>query len=347
MHQDVASLELRLVDILGSQGLAIDEIRLIGLLGKGSRATVFSVSIDDVYHVLKVYDSAESLKAEYKHLKRIIPKDKLLFSWQEIDENGTLNLIIIEVPEGKELNAAALTDDISTKIGLRLAELHRIRYRQKVSVRTLRVDLELWHEPSMNLLRQLGLDVGPYEELYAQLFARLDKNPDSLRVPKVRIHGDMWWPNIIYTGGDIYLIDWESVRRGDAAEDIAKLRIYLYWPRNYRPAANFFWRSAADATAIGGLMQAIVDQAAQVRGDDTLADRLSFYLPYYCLRELARRSLMNQNEGPVSTAINQFIADDALALARDPFAEPQTLTNHNYYSYVESADTETPYPIGG
>lgn len=340
MHNDVASLEFRLLDILQSQGLAVEEIQLVGLLGKGSRATVFAVTINGEYHVLKVYDSADSLKAELKHLKRIIPKDKLLFSWQEVDDGGTLNLIIIEVPEGKELNASAIDAGISSKIGLRLAELHRIRYRQKVSVRSLRVDLELWHEPSLNLVRQLGLDIAPYEELYKQLFDRLEKNPDSLRVPKVRIHGDMWWPNIIYTGGDIYLIDWESVRRGDAAEDIAKLRIYLYWPRNYRPAANFFWRSDGDSEAIGGLMKAIVDEAVQVRGDETLANRLGFYLPYYCLRELARRSLLNQNEGPVSTAINHFIAFDALALATDPFAPPQPLTNHNYFSYVQSSDGE-------
>lgn len=346
MHNDVASLEFRLLDILQSQGLAVEEIQLVGLLGKGSRATVFAVTINGEYHVLKVYDSPDSLKAELKHLKRIIPKDKLLFSWQEVDYRGTLNLIIIEVPEGKELNAAAIDEDTSSKIGLRLAELHRIRYRQKVSVRSLRVDLELWHEPSLNLVRQLGLDVAPYEELYRQLFSRLDKNPDSLRVPKVRIHGDMWWPNIIHTGGDIYLIDWESVRRGDAAEDIAKLRIYLYWPRNYRPAANFFWRSAGDAAAIGGLMQAIVDKAAEVRGDDSLADRLSFYLPYFCLRELARRSLLNQNEGPVSTAINHFIADDALALAKNPFAPPQPLTNYSYFSYLKTSNTEVMMPIG-
>ena len=53
--EELIDLESDLLSVLGRQGFAIEEIRLIGIKGHGYHATVFSVMIDNNHHVLKVY----------------------------------------------------------------------------------------------------------------------------------------------------------------------------------------------------------------------------------------------------------------------------------------------------
>src|SRR6266536_2308102 len=122
---NLAELELELIGLLQGQGWQAEEIHLIGLLGQGTRATVFSVVIDGAYYVLKVYDSKDSLQAELKKLRRI-SRDRLLFYWQARAGGPGRNLAIIEVPEGQELNSSLLTDAVIDRLAERLAELHQI-----------------------------------------------------------------------------------------------------------------------------------------------------------------------------------------------------------------------------
>lgn len=328
---NLPELELELIDLLRGQGLPIEEIRLIGLLGKGTRATAFSVIIDGVYHVLKVYDSKDSLRAELKNLKKIIPKDRFLFSWQEQMEGSKLNLAIIEVPEGRELNSGLLTPTTIDRLAERLAELHSIRYRQRVSVTNLREQLKRYTTPFLDHIKLMGRDVAPYQQVVQQLNDMLTGQPELFRINKVRIHGDLWWPNIIVANEDVYLIDWESVRRSDAAEDLAKLRVFIY---GYRTPAvpTFFWQAPEQRQQMADLITEIVATHTAVTGDQDLTERLRFYLPYFCIYELAQRYLHNAS----MKSMNHVVADDLLNLIKDPLAAPPDLTKHSYFDEVEA-----------
>ena len=329
---NLADLELQLIDILSSQGLPVEEIRLIGLLGKGTRATVFSVMIDGVYHVLKVYDSNESLRAELKNLKKVTPKDRFLFYWQnQPGDDLNINLAILEVPEGRELSSGLITPSSAEWIAGRITELHSIRYRQRVSQSSLVQQLDRHKKPFLDHIVSLERDPAPYMKMLDNLKAMLIKSPDLFRANKVRLHGDFWWPNIVVAKEDVYFIDWESVRRGDAAEDIAKLRVYIY---GYRTPADpiFFWEQPSDGPRMGELVEAIARRHQTQLGDDSLPERLKFYLPLFCIEELANRFMLPDAQ----VSMNKILADDALALADDPFAAPPDLTKYGYFDEVQS-----------
>lgn len=331
---DLADLELQLIDILTTQGLPVEEIRLIGLLGKGTRATAFSVLIDGDYHVLKVYDSSDSLKAELKNLRKVTPKDRFLFWWQErLEDDRKINLAIIEVPEGTELSSGKLNDKTMQIIADRTTQLHSIRYRQRVSHSNLVQQLQRYKKPFLDHIALMSdRDPAPYMKLLDNLKTMLTKNPDLFRTNKSRIHGDLWWPNVIVAKEDVYLIDWESVRRGDAAEDIAKLRVYIYGYRT--PAVPTFFFDAPDhAVQVGELVKTITQQHETALGDETLRERLKFYLPLNCIQELANRYMFGAN---TKRAMNRMVADDALALFADPFAPAPDLSSYGYFDEIEA-----------
>ena len=328
----LADLEHKLIELLETQALPADEIRLIGLLGKGTRAVVFSVIVDGVYHVLKVYDSAASMKAELRNLRKMTPKDRFLFSWQE----DNLNLAIIEVPEGRELTSDLLTPTVSTNLAKRLAELYRIRYRQRVSQSSLLERLERSNGPCLEAVQALGLDVAPYEKLLKGLEKLLRDEPKLFRTNKVRVHGDLWWPNIMVAEEDVYLIDWESMHRGDPAEDLAKFRLVTYWPRN-EIAPTYFWQHPSHVPRISRALASIVEHYNTSVGNDDLSKRLRFYLPFLCVYELGLRYTMVQTESAFSTMTDRILATEALRLFEDPLAYPPDLKAIGYAALLDEA----------
>lgn len=326
---DLVELERELIDILSSQGLPVEEIRLIGLLGQGTRATVFSVQINGVYHVLKVYDSKESLRAELKNLRKVTPRERFLFSWQErLGDDRKINLAIIEIPEGQELNSGHLNDTRIESLVEQVNSLHRLRYRQRVSLASLRQRFERVRQPFMDHITLMGLSANQYDNLLASMEEMLEQQGDLFRVNKVRVHGDLWWPNVIVAGGGVYLIDWESVHRGDACEDIAKLRTTIYSPKVFATRSGSFWRDQADARQVGLLMAQLIE-LHQTTGDDTIAERLRLYLALDCVDLLSQRYTAGETQLEFDKASNLLLAHDALALFADPAAPPGF--SHNSY----------------
>jgi hypothetical protein len=172
--------------------------------------------------------------------------------------------------------------------------------------------------------------------LIKRLENSLAKQPDRFRINKVRIHGDLWWPNVIVSEEDVYLVDWESLRRGEAAEDIGKLRLICYLSRQDNFPA-YFWKSADDGPKLTLLIQRITERHQAMTGDTGLVDRLKFYLPFFCLRELADRYLEGKTHQPIDLAWNEVLADEAISLAETPLGPPPPLTKYGYFGQVEAA----------
>jgi predicted Ser/Thr protein kinase len=331
----IPELELELVDLLRAQGLPAVEIRLIGLLGQGSRASAFSVLINGTHHVLKVYDSKESLRAELKNMRKVIPKERLFFWWQERVEGSKLNLAIVEVPEGRSLTAELLTPSTATWLAERLRQLHRIRYRQRVSVTALKEQLLRTGPIFMQHVTAINYRPAECEQLLEYLTEQLDKSSDLYRVHKVRVHGDLNCANIIVATEDVYLIDWESVHRADAAVDIAQLRLDVFFPQN-QAMTQFFWSKQSDANLVSPLLSQIIERYHLNHGGD-ISERLKLYLPLRCLEVLANRYIFGNTELPFDQAANKLVIDQALDLAQNPLAPPPDLSTHGYWDEIQKA----------
>ena len=181
--------------------------------------------------------------------------------------------------------SADLTTERIVSLSSQLLALHRVRYRQTVSVVGLKRRLRL-AAAALDQCEYLDLNRAEFEQLFSFLGQLLDQDPQIFSVPKSRIHGDLWWPNIIAATGEAYLIDWDELTRADPAEDIARLRGHMWQAQNSFPSRNFFWSSADDGPRVAALMVQIAsDHEAELGGK--LVQRLQFYLPLYGLEQLA------------------------------------------------------------
>ena len=320
------------------QGLMPSSLRLIGLIGVGNNATVFSTTIDGVYHVMKVYTSSAKMRAELRHLRKITASDRLLLTWEEHLEELSINFFIIELPQGHQLKSSDLTTPRIESLAEQIAVLHRVRFKQRVSVGTLSRRLNQCRI-ALEQIKELGLDPAPYQQLFRDLNWLLHAHSEVFRVHKSRIHGDLWWPNIVATPTDGYLIDWDEVRRADAAEDIAMLRMHLWFSKNSFPSRDFFWSAANHGRRVQSLMRRLASEHGDEHSD--LLIRLRFYLPLYGLYQLAQLAIGGSTTEPILRPSQyRLLAEDLLRLSADPMAAVPDLRGTEYYNLVKRSRTE-------
>lgn len=251
-------LERDLIDVLTGQGLSIEEIRLIGLKGHGYHATVFSVLINGVHHVLKIYREPEAFTREIRHLHKVIPKHRFLFVWRAEMNRMGYNIVIIEVPDGHELSLDKLTPEVAKKLADHVIALHSIKSRHKISVKSLRLRFEELRTSVIAHAKEYD-DLDP-EELSAMIDEAktyLEENNKHFRRRKSRTHGDLWWANVIVAVEDVYLIDWERLRLADYCEDLAKFTVLFHIVRPTEPR-TFWGTGEADQEGMERFMQVIL-----------------------------------------------------------------------------------------
>lgn len=341
-HTKLLTSPLVLEELLATlrvQGLMPSSLRLIGLLGVGNNATVFSATIDDVQHIIKVYSSRERMRRELRQLRKVTPTDHQLFSWEEHFAGHSFNFFVLEMPHGRQLKSADLSTIRNHSLGEQLVWLHRMRYKQTVSVPTLRRRLRQC-SVALDEFTALGLDRTVYRQLIKDLNQLLTAHADVFAVQKSRIHGDLWWPNIIATSNDAYLIDWDEVRRADAAEDLAKLRIDLWFSQNAFPSRNFFWSGPNHGQKIHSLMWHLT-RAHEAEFHDNLLLRLRFYLPFYGLLQIAKLATGGSITEPIlRPSLYRLLSEDLLRLASDPLAPPPDLRGSEYFDLVRRSQLE-------
>jgi predicted Ser/Thr protein kinase len=325
-----------LLTTLRTQGLMPSSLRLIGLLGVGNNASVFSATIDGVHHIIKVYASRDRMRRELRGLRKVTPADRALFVWEEKHDDFSFNFFIVEMPHGHQLVSSDLNAERISSLAEQLVWLHRVRFKQTVSVTSLKRRLKQC-TIALTQFEELGLDRGIYRKLFNDLSKLLDANHDVFAVRKSRIHGDLWWPNLVATENDAYLIDWDEMRRADAAEDFAKLRIDLWFSQNAFPSRNFFWSAANHGSRVKRLMRALIDAHEGEFGDDIIM-RLRFYLPLYGLYHIASLAIGGSISEPVLRPSQyRLLAEDLLRLSDDPLAAVPSLSGTKYYELLRTS----------
>jgi hypothetical protein len=280
-------LEQRLLPLLTRFGIAVEQIQPIGIIGRGASSTVFSLLINGKYHVLKVYYSHTSFLREQRNRRRLIWPPRIVLASRQNENSLGYDLVITEVPEGKSFNSEHLLDWVQEKLGRHLLELHRLRRSRKVTISGLRQALDDVEQGAL----KAGDIYGPSgREIISAVIDDvriwLGQNSKMMRVGCSVIHNDLWWDNIIVAKDDVFLIDWESMKTGDYAEDLAFSRVMMdYTSPHYRQ--NKFWRTERKEDVADRFWGGIVDMYIHEFEDETLPDRLKFYLVLQTLRRLS------------------------------------------------------------
>ncbi len=281
-------LEARLVPLLTRRGIPVESIQPIGLIGRGASSSVFSLLINHKYHVLKLYYSHYSFLREQRNRRRLIWPPRVLLSSRQNENSLGYDLVITEVPEGVSFNSTHLLDWVQERLGQHLMELHRIRRARKVSTPGLRQAITDVTPGALKAAELLGGSApSVVQGLITEIQDWLAHHAATMRVTSSLLHKDLWWDNIIIARDDVYLIDWESMKTGDYAEDLAFGRVMIDYCPPYHEKGNAFWRTPRNEAAVNRFWVGIVDLYAHEVGDETIHDRLRFYLVLQTLRRLS------------------------------------------------------------
>jgi tRNA A-37 threonylcarbamoyl transferase component Bud32 len=280
-------LEHKLLPVLTRRGIAVEQIQPIGVLGRGASSTVFSLLINGNYHVLKVYYSHTSFLREQRNRRRLIWPPRIVLASPKSDNSLGYDFVITEVPQGISFNSEHLLDWVQEKMGRHLIELHRLRRARKVATPGL---LQALYDVQTGALKA-GDMYGPtgrqqIAALFAQVESWLAHHAKLMRVESSVLHNDLWWDNIIVANDEVYLIDWESMKTGDYAEDLAFSRVMMdYTTPQYQKRT--FWHSARNEDAANRFWSGIIEMYQHEFDDKTLPERLKFYLVLQTLRRLS------------------------------------------------------------
>ncbi len=287
---EIEDLEERLIPVLRRRNIEVESINLIGLLGRGASSSVFSVLIDHQYHVLKLYYSHTSFLKEMRNRRRLIWPPKILLSSKQNENSLGYDLVITVVPEGVSFNSSHLLDWVQTRLAEHLIELHRLKRKKMVSVAALRKALEDVEYGSKKAAYDYG--EGQYEvatNVIEAVKQYLKTSSSNLRVAGSLLHNDLWWDNIIIAKDDVYLVDWESMRVGDYAEDLAFMRVMLDFTPGY-DSKRGFWKTSRDEVVANRFFANIIEMYEHAFEDETLNERLRFYMVLQSLRRLSDMS---------------------------------------------------------
>lgn len=280
-------LEHRLLPLLTRFGIAVEQIQPIGIIGRGASSTVFSLLINSKYHVLKVYSSHTSFLREQRNRRRLIWPPRIVLASRQNENSLGYDLVITEVPEGRSFNSEHLLDWVQEKMGRHLLELHRLRRARKVGTPGLSRALDDVLDGAL----KAGDIYGPSgREIISGVIddvrTWLNHNSALMRVRSSVLHNDLWWDNIIVAKDDIFLIDWESMKTGDYAEDLAFSRVMMDYVSPRYPEHKF-WRTQRKEDIADRFWNGIVNMYAHEFEDESLPDRLRFYLVLQTLRRLS------------------------------------------------------------
>jgi len=280
-------LERRILPLLTRRGIVVEQIQPIGVLGRGASSTVFSLLIDGKYHVLKVYYSHTSFLREQRNRRRLLWPPRIVLASRQTENSLGYDLVITEVPEGTSFNSEHLHDWVQERMGRHLIELHRLHRARKVSTPGLVQALADVETGALKAGDMYGPD--GREKIAALLVdvrAWLAGNAKLMRVGCSVLHNDLWWDNLIVANDEVYLIDWESMKTGDYAEDLAFSRVMMdYTTPQYQPRK--FWRTQRNEDVANRFWYGIIEMYQHEFDDKTLPERIKFYLILQTLRRLS------------------------------------------------------------
>jgi aminoglycoside phosphotransferase (APT) family kinase protein len=276
-------LQIRLVPVLREHGIIASTVHTSGPLDSSSRSSVFALMIDHKYYVLKFYLIHANFVRDLRNYRRLPNPPPVLMALTSDQNPFALDLIITAVPQGTSMSSIDLTDTVAYRLGRYLIDLHRVRRSRLVSVAGLHraVDDTAYGAPGA-----AGPKKTAVKRTISSMHKFLDSHGEIMRVRPSLLHNDVWWDNIIITQNGVYLVDWEWMKVGDYAEDLAHARIMLIHRPAHDPTRQF-WDGEPDEKKANHFFKLIQDQYIREFGDRTLKDRLRFYMALATLRRLS------------------------------------------------------------
>lgn len=211
--------------ILGVDKINISSFRKLGI-GEGNIHYVFSINKKKFVCRVRI-DSLFSSKEEYNSLKiieglHISPRP---YYYHAPSQEFPFGFIILDFVEGKPLAKKGLNFNQIKQLALILANLHSKKCeglaKKDYSFKQYLSECKRYNSKISKNNNKLKKELGGLYQKINHSLPKKEEHKFSL------IHGDVCPENIIQTSSGLKLVDWETLRCADPAEDIASILIDL------------------------------------------------------------------------------------------------------------------------
>jgi len=276
-------LQIKLIPELRRHGIRAESVHVDGPLDESERSSVFSVTIDHRYYVIKLYHIHANFVRDLRNYHRLPNPPQVLMAMKSQDTKIGYDFIITKVAQGRSMNSNDLTDTVAVRLGQHMLDHHRVKRSRPVSVAKLHNSID---DTVYGSRGAAGSKKNSVDHVVDSMHKFLEAQAPMMRVTPSLLHNDIWWDNIIVAREEVYLVDWEWMKVGDYVEDLAYPRVMLV----HRPIHNRrrqFWQNAPDEAAANRFFRVLVDLHASEFDDTTIEIRLKFYLALMSLRRLS------------------------------------------------------------
>lgn len=241
----------------------------VGRLRGGERHQLLKVFEPEgaayVVRISRTDDQYEREKARREAMALSYLEDGLAPHLYDYDERSAFfcrpTMLIAFLP-GVHVDLAASSEEMLRSLGRTVGRLHDLKADRFITA--FRPNART---PAEYLIERFKWDIGRkvrWDRLPAELATRFWKGYRKVAevaldavvqehwlalIPFSLLHGDMGAENMIWSEGKVRLLDWEDVRLGDAAEEIAYILTENALSESGRTA---FWSGYCDARANGG-----------------------------------------------------------------------------------------------
>jgi aminoglycoside phosphotransferase len=257
------------------------DIEILQIIDLGYLSDVYLLSIDGIQYAVKMYHDRYSgsniyLK-ERQHIMRArksIPAavPQALFCSDHADNAFHREILIMKRALGVPLSKDVFDEHVFEVLVAILRQLHSTQAPVKPTTNEIE-RLDTCSRTMIQFLKEN--EVIPRNRVISHLSALREyyiKNQPIFNLQHTIIHGDLWWDNILVDNGNVTIVDWLDSSEQDYCRDLAQFKIgTLNEILNPKESQIFF--------------EKIVKTYVKSFNDDTINERLRYYLPLMYLEE--------------------------------------------------------------
>ena len=214
--------------------------------------------------VNNTHDQYEREKARREAMVLSYLEDGLAPRLYDYDESSIFfcrpTMLIAFLP-GVHLDLAASSEGMLNSLGWTVGRLHDLKADRFITAFRFNA-----RTPAEYLIERFKWDIGrrvQWDKLPGELATRFWKGYRKVAevaldsviqqqwntlIPVSLLHGDMGGENMVWSEGKVRLLDWEDVRLGDAAEEVA----YIFTENTLSKSGRVaFWNGYSDARGVG------------------------------------------------------------------------------------------------
>jgi thiamine kinase-like enzyme len=258
----------------------LESLEFLHEINIGYNSKVYIISINGNQYAVKIYDKrfngtnvCQIERNNIINARELIPYavPEVIFYSKHVENGFDREILVMENVKGVLLNKNIFNEQVFVEMINILKRLHRTKTKSRRTIFEIG-RLKNCRKTIMQFLNKKEIISIDRSHKHLDDLRRYYYDKKIFEFQKTIIHGDLWWDNILVDSGKIKIIDWLEASVNDYCRDLAQLKIGILNELLDKNQSKYFFKK-------------ILNEYREEFKDDTIYDRIRYYLPLMYLEE--------------------------------------------------------------